>query len=105
MVQTCLHFTSQSAFATARKDVLPAENKSNIVYLFGCECGCRYVGRTSMRLSESIKQHVPESLLHSDSLLVISLNFRCASDCMCFEGDKIMSFTYDKALCCRVQRE
>ena len=59
-------FTSRSAFATARKDVLPAENKSNIVYLFGCECGCSYVGRTSMRLSERIKQHVPESLLVLD---------------------------------------
>ena len=39
------------------------------------------------------------------SLLVLFLNFSCASERMCFEVDKIMSFMYDKALCNRVQRE
>ena len=30
---------------------------------------------------------------------------RCASECMCYEGDNIVSFMYDKALCSRIQRE
>ena len=59
-------FTSRNAFATAKKDVLPAESTSNVIYLFSCECGRSYVGRTSLRLSERMKQHVPESLLALD---------------------------------------
>ena len=58
------------------------------------------------RLLESLNtRKAPGSDEHSDSLLVVSLNFRCASECMCFEGDKIMSFMYEKVLCCCVQCE
>ena len=33
---------------------------SNLVYLFVCHCDSRYVGRTSQRLQERIKQHIPK---------------------------------------------
>ena len=47
----------------AQKDVLLASHQSNIVYQFLCHCNSRYVGRTSQRLQQKIKQHVPKTIL------------------------------------------
>ena len=41
-----------------QKNVLPAHKPSNIVYKYLCPCGSVYVGRTSQRLKEKIRQHV-----------------------------------------------
>ena len=38
---------------------------SNVVDLFSCECIHRYVGRTTLRLHERIKQHVPADVVNS----------------------------------------
>ena len=46
----------------ARKDVLPTTLKSFVVYEYSCHCDSRYVGRTSHRLQDRIKQHVPKWL-------------------------------------------
>ena len=43
-----------------KKDVLPSHHHSNVIYQFVCHCDSRYVGRTSQRLEERIKQHVPD---------------------------------------------
>ena len=45
---------------STKKDVLPSHHCSNLVYLFVCHCDSRYVGRTSQRLQERIKQHIPK---------------------------------------------
>ena len=42
----------------ACKDVLPTTQKSFVIYEYKCYCDSRYVGRTSQRLQDSIKQHV-----------------------------------------------
>ena len=42
----------------ARKDVLPAIQKSFVIYEYKCHCDSRYAGRTSQRLQDRIKQHV-----------------------------------------------
>ena len=42
------------------KNVLPAHQRSNIVYKYLCHCNSVYVGRTSQRLEERIRQHVPK---------------------------------------------
>ena len=34
----------------------------DVIYQFLCHCDSRYVGRTSQRLEERIKQHVPKSI-------------------------------------------
>ena len=44
----------------ARKDVLPTTQKSSVIYEYKCHCDSRCVGRTSQRLQDSIKQHVPQ---------------------------------------------
>ena len=52
-------FTSHKVFSTCKKDVLPTDYMSNAVYLFSCVCNHSYVGRTSLRLQERMKQHIP----------------------------------------------
>ena len=42
--------------------MLPSHHHSNVIYQFLCNCDSRYVGRTSQRLEEQIKQHVPRSI-------------------------------------------
>ena len=56
-------FTTRRMLSTRNKDVLPAVELSNVIYLFNCACGPSNVGRTSQRLEERIRQHVPVSLV------------------------------------------
>ena len=56
-----VYFTNELLSAT-NKDVLPALQKSNVIYQFSCHCDSRYAGRTSQRLQVRIKQHVPQSI-------------------------------------------
>ena len=46
----------------AKKICFPTSQQSNIVYEFSCHCDSRYVGRTSQRLQDRIKQHIPKSV-------------------------------------------
>ena len=47
---------------SAKKDIVPITQKICVVYEFLCLCEARYVGRTTQRLAERIKQHVPTSI-------------------------------------------
>ena len=47
----------------AQKNLLPASHQSNIVYQFLCHSDSRYVSRTSQRLQQKIKYHVPKIIL------------------------------------------
>ena len=62
-VKTCIVYTTRQLLLADKKDVLPALHQSNIVYQFLCHCDSRYVGRTSQRLQQRIKQHVPKTIL------------------------------------------
>ena len=55
-------YTTNQLFPATKKDVLPAAKKSDVIYQFLCHCDSRYVGRTSQRLQDRIKQHVPKSI-------------------------------------------
>ena len=57
-----LIFTSKRMLPVARKDVLPTTQKSSDLYEYKCHCNGRYVGQTSQRLQDRIKQHVPQQL-------------------------------------------
>ena len=63
VVEPCIVYTTRQLLPVAKKDVLPAFHQSNIVYQFLCHCDSRYVGRTSQRLQQRIKQHVPKTIL------------------------------------------
>ena len=61
-VQHPLGLTSKLMLPVARKDVLPTTQKSLVIYEYKCHCDSRYEGRTSQRLQDPIKQHVPQWL-------------------------------------------
>ena len=44
------------------KDVLPSHHQNNVICQFVCHCDSRYVGRTSQRLEERIKQYITKSI-------------------------------------------
>ena len=62
-VEPCIVYTTRQLLPAVKKDVLPAFDQSNIVYQFLCHCDSRYVGRTSQRLQQRIKLHVPKTIL------------------------------------------
>ena len=62
-VEPCIVYTTRQLLPATQKDVLPASHHSNIVHQFLCHCDSRYVGRTSQRLRQRIKQHVPKTIL------------------------------------------
>ena len=55
-------FTTRQLLPATKKDVLPSHYHSNVIYQFVCHCDSRYIGRTSQRLEERIKQHIPRSI-------------------------------------------
>ena len=55
-------YSTNELLPATNKDVLPALQKSNVTYQFSCHCDRRYVGRTSQRLQDRIKQHVCKSI-------------------------------------------
>ena len=54
--------TTRVMLPSAKKDSVPTTQKSCVVYEFSCRCEARYVGRTTQRLADRIKQHVPTSI-------------------------------------------
>ena len=48
-----------------RKDPVPKNAKSNVIYQFDCICGSRYIGRTQRHLETRIKEHIPRWLQQS----------------------------------------
>ena len=44
------------------KDSIPTSENNMVVYLFKCQCGSGYVGRTTKRLQARILEHVPTSV-------------------------------------------
>jgi len=55
-------FTTRQLLPATNKGVLPSHHQSNVIDQFVCHCDSRYVGRTSQRLEERIKQHIPKSI-------------------------------------------
>ena len=61
-VEPRIIFNTRQLLPAIKKDVLPSHHHSNVIYQCVCHCDSRYVGRTSQRLEERIKQHVPRSI-------------------------------------------
>ena len=61
-VQPRVIFSTRRILPAIHKDVLPASQQSMVVYQYVCRCECTYVGRTSQRLQDRIRQHVPKNI-------------------------------------------
>ena len=61
----------------AKKDVLPANQRSMVIYQYVCHGDSRYVGCTTQRLQERIKQHVPKAIKQKTTLTRTQPNRKC----------------------------
>ena len=61
-VETRYVYSTSERLSASNKDILLALQKSNVIYQFSCHCDSRYVGCTSQRRQDRIKQHVPKSI-------------------------------------------
>ena len=52
-------FRTCTLLPSGRKDVLPTQHSSALIYSFKCVCSLQYIGRTNHRLDARIKQNVP----------------------------------------------
>ena len=55
--------TSLPILLHTNKDRIPITETSNMIYHFKCCCESSYVGQTSRRLGERIKEHVPKCVV------------------------------------------
>ena len=55
-------YSTRVMLPSTKKDCVPTTQKSCVVYEFPCQCEARYVGCTTQRLADIIKQHVAMSI-------------------------------------------
>ena len=58
-VQPIVLHTTTTIPQKSPKDPLPKIAKSNAIYHFKCGCGSSYIGKTSRRLGDRMKEHIP----------------------------------------------
>ena len=66
-VKPCVVYNTRVMLPFAKKDSVPTTQKSCVIYEFSFRCEARYVGRTTQRLADRIKQHVPMSIRKKSS--------------------------------------
>ena len=90
-------YKTNQLLPVANKDVLTALQNSNVIYQFSCLCDSRFVGRTSQKLQDRIKQHVPKSNRYGTSSPKRDLPIR---KCKYFTKPttQIQSLTHDSAI-------
>ena len=62
-------YSTRRALPSIQKDCVPlgehfhpTNQKSSVIFEFTCQCDSGYVGRTTQRLGDRIKQHVPSNI-------------------------------------------
>ena len=58
LVGTCC-FALSASLCIVRPKYRASHRHESVVYEFSCRCEARYAGRTTKRLADRIKQHVP----------------------------------------------
>ena len=70
-------FVSRQMLPASRKDILPAIQKSSIIYEYKCHCDSPYAGRTAQRLQDRIKQLVSKWLRQHTASQRVQPNRAC----------------------------
>ena len=81
--ETCVAFRTRPLLPTTKKDVLilPAHHHNNVIHKFLCHCHSWYIGCTSQRLQECIKQHISKSIRNNHSFHDSSkLSYACKTN-------------------------
>ena len=76
-------YSSKPAFQGSVKDNVPAHSQANVIYLFSCRCGARYVGKTTQRLENRIKQHLSSITSRTQTS---AIGEHLAKNISCLEG-------------------
>ena len=76
-------FTSRPLLTAIKKNVLLASLLSNVVYNFSCHCNSQYVGHTSQRLHDRIRQHVLKFIKTGQILNSQNISTRKSSTQLC----------------------
>ena len=76
-VKTRVVYTTRVMLPSAKNDRTPTTQKSCVVYEYSCRCEARYVGHTTQRLADRIKQHVPTSIRKKSNTLREQLPCMC----------------------------
>lgn len=63
------------------KDRSPPSHSSNVIYKFTCHCESAYVGRTSKRLHQRIREHVPRNLMTRNARSAIGEHLQDHPEC------------------------
>jgi len=61
-LKPCVVYTTKDLCLANKKNILFAFQLSNVIYQFSCHCDSLYVGHTSQRLQDRIKQHILKSI-------------------------------------------
>ena len=62
-------YNTKVMLPSAKKDSVLTTHKSCVVYEFSCRCEAWYVGRTTQKLVDRIKQHVPTSIRTKNTIV------------------------------------
>ena len=101
-VEPRLIFNTRQLLPEIKKDVLPSHHHSNVIYQFVFHYDSRYVGRTSQRLEERIKQHVPRSIANpssSHNRQSLSCSLKANTRPQKFQKSSIGRYLLDNAQC------
>ena len=55
----CITYTSAPILPLRLKDKTPVNKVSHCIYSFACSCGAGYIGKTTRRLVDRVKEHYP----------------------------------------------
>ena len=88
-VKTTLSFSTTYAYRKIARESLPTTTISSVIYFYTCAGEATYVGKTTQRLTEQIKQHIPDKISNNgvkrtDSAILAHLK----SNHSCIPGDK-----------------
>ena len=72
---------------SAKKDSVPATQKSCVVYEFSCRYEACYVGRTTQRLEDRIKQYLPMSTRTKNNMIREQPPFMCKNSISKIKSD------------------
>ena len=65
-------FTTSTLFSLNLKDKIPSQDQSMVVYSFSCCCAAEYIGRTTRRFSQRIREHHPAWLRTGENKFITS---------------------------------
>ena len=72
-------YNTRVMLPSAKKDSIPTIQKSCVVYEFSCRCEARYIGHTTQRLADRLKQYVSTSIRTKNNSMAFHFSMRVST--------------------------